>query len=186
MAGRDQPINLKRVALFGVCFGMASGVTFFVAAIALQAYRARPKPWDTGSIECLSSSAVPTYNYNPASKQMKQLGFEFAFVLVNTRSTDYTVPQNLKLFKREKSSEALEDFDVPLDRSFVIPPKERVLVRVRVEYGCGVWDENDRMTERDPQTCFKDAFDGIEGFVGLDYQTRTRLNLRKPVLSSPK
>ena len=82
----------------------------------------------------------------------------------------------------------MDDFSgAKLDHSFIIPAKERALLRVEVERSCSTIDsETRRETERDPQTCFKDAFGSVVGFVGLDSQTRTRLNLLKPVLSTPQ
>ncbi len=127
---------------------------------------------------------LPFYD-PPDSGPWKVHGFEFTFVLENNTNRDYTVPQDLKLFKREEGSEALDDFDAKLAHSFMIPAKERALLRVSVEWSCGETDfDTHRETERDPQTCFKEAFGTLLGFVGLDYQTRIRLNLLKPVLAT--
>lgn len=178
--------SLKRVAVFGTCFGVAAATTVVAAVAVLQWYASR-KPWDAESIKCLSSSASEFYRNIPESgRDLKADGFDFSFVLENTTNRDYTVPQDLKLFEREGSSEALDDFSgAKLDHSLVIPAKERVVLRIEADRSCSTIDtETRRETERDPQTCFKDAFGTAVGFVGLDYQTRTRLNLLKPVLST--
>ena len=177
--------TLKRVALFGACFGVAAALTVIVAVVVRQWYASR-KPWDADSIRCLSSSAHEFYNDPPSSGPWtwKAGGFEFSFVLENTTNRDYTVPQDLQLLEREESSGALDDFvGAKLDHSFLIPAKERALLRVTVERSCSTIDSETRHeTERDPQTCFKDAFGTVVDFVGLDSQTRTRLNLPKPGL----
>jgi len=56
-----------------------------------------------------------------------------------------------------------------------------------LKYSCSNIElETGKETERDPQSCFKDAFGTVAGFIGLDYATRTRLNLLKPTFSTPK
>jgi hypothetical protein len=178
--------RLKKVAVFGACFGVAVALTVVAAVPVWQWYRST-RPWDADSIKCLSSSALQFYTDPLDSRRgWKVDGFEFSFVLENTTNRDYTVPQDLKLLKREEGSEALDHFDAKLDHSIMIPAKERALLRVDVEYSCSTIDSDTRReTERDPQTCFKDAFGTVSGFVGLDRQTRTRLNLLKPVFRPP-
>jgi hypothetical protein len=58
---------------------------------------------------------------------------------------------------------------------------------VSVEYGCSTVEmKTGKQTERDGETCFRDAFGDVAGFVGFDYQTRTRVNLLKPTYAGPK
>lgn len=176
----------KKTILFGLAFGCAFAITAVLAMAVLKWYSARPKPWNAEAITCVSATVVPTYNYNPETRDLKIAGFAFTFALANNTGRDYTVPQNLNLFKRGAGSKALADFTGKLGHSVLIPAAERAEMNIWTEYSCSNFDAAGHESQRDDKTCFNDAFGDVVGFVALDDENKIRLNLSKPSLSSPK
>ena len=174
----------KRALAFGAGFGVASALTLAVIGGCVYWYISRPKGWDSGRIKCVSATAGQTFEFDDAKKTMTANGFQILFVLENTRNADYTLPQTITILARDKKTSALDDFfGAKIDHGYTIPARERAVVRVDKEYSCGITElETGKVTERDPQACFDDAFGAYNGFVGLDYDTRTRLNLMQPTL----
>jgi len=114
---------------------------------------------------------------------MKTTGFQFTFVLENTSNHDYTIPEGLDLFVRQHNLSALEHFDGKLDHAFLIPAKERTQIYLNADLSCTTFHiSTGAETERDDKTCFKDGFGTVDGFVGLDEATKTRINLLMPTL----
>jgi len=118
---------------------------------------------------------------------MKTSGFSLRFALANNTGRDYTVPPNVKLFKRQAGTQALEEFNGRLEHAFLIPAHERAQLTIQSDYSCGVSDmDGKHVSERDEPTCFPDAFGDVSGFVALDESNRVRLDLRKPALVTSK
>lgn len=177
---------LKKAAVFGLAFGCAFAITATSAVVAVKWYSSRPKSWDAKSITCVSATAVTTYHYTPETRDFKIAGFSFKFALANNTSRDYTVPQNVKLLRRDTGSKALADFAGKLDHAVLIPAGERAELTIHTEYSCADIDAAGNETERDESTFFKDALGDAVEFVALDDDNKIRLNLLKPALASPK
>jgi hypothetical protein len=177
---------MKKTAIFGAAFGIAAMLTMFAIFGLLHWYGSRPKPWNAETIRSISTTATQSFTLDEKANSFTGTGFDLAFVVENRTASDYTVPQDLKLFKRNRRSLALEEFNAKLEHPFMIPAKERAEIQAEVEYGCNTLElETGKKTERDAQTCFNDAFGDVAGFVGFDYETRTRLNLLNPELYRP-
>jgi hypothetical protein len=169
--------------------GVAAGVTVALAGVALSiyCYSTRPKSWDTKVISCVSANARAFYEYNPQTRVMRTSGFSLRFALANNTGRDYTVPPNVKLFKRQAGTQALEEFNGRLEHEFLIPAHERAQLTIQADYSCGVSDmDGGHESERDEPTCFHDAFGDVSGFVALDEGNRVRLDLPKPALVTSK
>lgn len=118
---------------------------------------------------------------------MKASGFSLRFALANNTGRDYTVPPNVKLFKRQASTQTLEEFNGKLEHAFLIPAHERAQLTIRADYSCRIADlDGGHETERDEPTCFHDAFGDVSGFVALDEDNKVQLNLTKPTLVTAK
>jgi hypothetical protein len=169
--------------------GVAAGVTVALSGVAFSIYwySSRPKSWDTKAISCVSANAGAVYEYNTETRVMKASGFSLRFALANNTGRDYTVPPNIKLFKRQTGTQALEEFNGKLEHAFLIPAHERAQLTIQADYGCGVSDlDGGHVSERDEPTCFHDAFGEVSGFVALDEDNKVRLNLLKPTLVTSK
>ena len=117
---------------------------------------------------------------------MKMAGFSLRFALANNTGRDYTVPPDVKLFKRQAGTRALEEFNGRLERAFLIPAHERAQLTIQADYSCEVSDTGGHESERDEPTCFHDAFGDVSGFVALDEGSRVRLDLPEPALVTSK
>ncbi|MGC2830706.1 MAG: hypothetical protein WB994_13795 [Candidatus Acidiferrum sp.] len=178
-------IGLKKVAVFGATFGAGAVLTTALVVGMVHWYQSRPEPWHTNTIVGLSATAAQTFNYNPKLREMKPLGFTFSFIVENKSGHDYTVPQDLKLLKRDKKSQALVEFPAKLDHSYIVLAKDRAEIPVGVEYSCSTFDlDTNRESVRDVRTCFDDAIADVDGFVALDYSSKIRIELPKPVLAT--
>ena len=169
--------------------GVAAGVTVALAGIGLSIYwySTRPKSWDSKAILCVSANAGAVYEYNTETRAMKVSGFSLRFAVANNTGRDYTVPQNVKLFKRQAATEALEEFSGKLEHAFSIPAHERAQVTIQTDYSCKVSDlDSGKESERDEPTCFRDALGDVSGFVALDEDNKVRLDLPKPTLVTSK
>jgi hypothetical protein len=169
--------------------GAAAGVTAAPAGVALSIYwySSRPKSWDAKAISCVSANAGAVYEYNTETRVIKRSGFSLRFALANNTSRDYTVPPNVKLFKRQVGTQALEEFNGKLEHAFLIPAHERAQLTIQADYSCRVSDlDGGHENDRDEPTCFQDAFGDVSGFVALDEDNKVQLNLPKPTLVIPK
>jgi hypothetical protein len=176
------PFDWKRPAAIGASFALTA-VAAIVAVVGIfHWYSSRPQSWDARTIKGISTTVSQTFDLDEQRKDFTASGFMLVFVLENTSGRDYTVPENLRLFERSSKTGALEELKAKLDHSFVVPAKEKTEVHASVEYGCSNEDlATGKTTERDGETCFKDAFGNVTDFVGFDDNTHTRLNLPKPV-----
>jgi hypothetical protein len=177
---------LKRIAIFGIAFGCAFGIVAALGLTALRRYSVRPRPWDSKSITCTSAQAVPTYELNPETNTMKLDGFSLSFALANNTGRDYTVPQNIKVYRRDPGSKALADFRGKIEHAVLVPAHDRAELSVQLDYGCSNIDMSGHETERNAETCFHDAFADAVAFVALDEEKKIWVNLTKPTLSAPK
>ena len=118
---------------------------------------------------------------------MKASGFSLRFALTNNTGRDYIVPPNVKLFKRQAGTQALEEFNGKVEHAFLIPAHESAQLTIQADYSCGLSDlDSGHVSERDEPTCFHDAFSDVSGFVALDEDSKVRLNLPKPTLATSK
>ena len=92
----------------------------------------------------------------------------------------------MRLLRRDSNSKALADFAGKLDHAVLIPAGERAELTIDTEYSCATIDAAGHETQRDESTCFNDAFGDTTGFVALDDESKTRLNLPKPALATGK
>ena len=130
----------------------------------------------------MSTTVFETFDFDEKQRSFVGSGFMLTFVIQNTGAKDYTLPQNLRLFKRSDKTGALEEVNMKLDHAFIVPAKDSAQFNASVEYGCSDEDtETGKVTERDGVKCFNDAFGNVTEFVGFDDNTHTRLNLPKPV-----
>jgi hypothetical protein len=169
--------------------GIAAGVTVGLAGVAISIYwySSRPKAWDAKAISCVSANAGAVYEYNPQTRVMKASGFSLRFALANNTARDYTVPADVKLFKRQAGTQALEEFNGKLEHPFLVPAHERAQLTIQADYSCSISDiDGGHESEREEPTCFHDAFGDVSGFVALDEGNRVQLNLPKPTLVVPK
>ena len=177
--------GLKRVTVFGAASGAGAVLAIALVIGMVHWYQSRPEPWHTNAIVGLSATATQTFNYYPESREMKPLGFTFSFIVENKSGRDYTIPKDLKLLKRDKKSEALVEFPAKLDHPYVVLAKDRAEIPVSVEYSCSTFDlDTNRESVRNVRTCFDDALADVAGFVALDYSSKIRIELPKPVLAT--
>ncbi len=176
-------LDLKKTAAFGAAFGVAAVLTL----AALFWVVTRPKGWDTGSVKANSLAVSQTLADVPANsttgepEYFEGAGFSLKIVLENKARTDYTFPEDFKLFSRNDRSSALSEVKITIDHPYVIPAKERAEVDVRMEWSCT--DEETatgKKSERPAQDCFNDVFGHTSGLVGFDYGTHTRIDIPKP------
>ncbi len=174
-------IDWKRPVIFGASFGVAAVASILTAMGLFYWYHSRPRTWDASKIKGVNSTVSQTFALNGPENKFSGTGFNLIFVLENTSGSDYTVPQNLRLFERSRMSGALQEINAKLDRPFVIPAKERAEIRASIEYGCDSAEmKKSKETALDGDDCFKDEFGDVTDFVGFDDDSHTRLNLPKP------
>lgn len=180
----ERVTGVKRVAVFGASFGAGAVLTVALVLGMVHWYQSRPEPWRTNTVVGLSATAAQTFNYNPESREMRPVGFTFSFIMENKSGLDYTVPQDLKLLKHDKKSQALVEFPAKLDHSYVVLAKDRAEIPVGVEYSCSTFDlDTNSESARDVRTCFDDALADVGGFVALDHSSKVRIELPKPILA---
>ena len=174
---------LRKKAVFGAAFGMAAALTLIVAGGFIYWLSHRPKGMDATAIRAMTSSATQTFVEDDAKRDLTPSGFQLIFVLANTTGRDYTLPADVKLFKRDGRTGALSELDGKPRHSFLIPAKDRAEVWIDIEYSCADLNmETGVTTQRDSQTCYNDAVGSVSGFLALDYSNHIRIDLPKPSL----
>jgi len=174
----------------GAAFGVAAVLTLFMGFAPIHWYTSRPKAWNADAIKGISTTVGETFEID--GKNMTGTGFYLSFVVENKLGKDYTLPTNVKFFKRSQKSQALEETTITLDHAYSVPAKERAQIQANMQYGCQNEEiETGKTTERDGRECFQDAFGDVSEFVVFDYESRIRLTLPKPIFyagtaSTPK
>ena len=139
---------------------------------------------NTAAIKAVSASVSQTFNVNDEKKEITPNGFEMYFVVANTTGHDYTLPDDVKLFKRDAKTGALSELSGKLDHAFLIPAKDKAEIRISLDYGCADEDMVTGVTtQRDSQKCYDDAVGSVNGFLALDYNNHMRIELPKPALA---
>ncbi|MGO4516393.1 hypothetical protein AB4Y89_11400 [Terriglobus sp. 2YAB30_2] len=178
-------IEWKKTTIFGATFGIAAAITMFLAGGVISWLSNRPKQLDTTAIKAVDSRATQTFTIDDARREITPSGFTLGFVLANTTGRDLTVPEDVKLFKRDTKTQALSELNGKLDHAFFIPAKDKAEVEIRLEYSCADLDMKTGITtQRDPQICYNDAIGSVSGFLALDYGNHIRIELPKPTLAS--
>ena len=117
-------------------------------------------------------------------KEITPNGFEMYFVVANTTGHDYTLPDDVKLFKRDAKTGALSELNGKLDHAFLIPAKDKAEIRISLDYSCADEDMVTGVTtKRDSRKCYDDAVGSVNGFLALDYNNHMRIELPKPALA---
>jgi hypothetical protein len=177
----------QKVFLRGVGLGFGGAIALAAVALSIHWFSSRPKSWDLKAISCVSAKAGPYSEYDPQTRKLKTLGFSLEFALANNTSRDYTVSQNLKLYKRLAATGALEEFSGKLEHGFLIPARDRAQITIDADYKCGILDlATGDETERDEATCYRDAFGDVIGFVALDEGNKIEISLPKPAPPTTK
>ncbi len=174
--------NWKKIAIFGAAFGAAAGLALSAIGGLVLWLESRPSGMDNSSVKAVTSRASQTFNLSQDQKAMIPTGFELYFVLSNTTRRDYTIPEDAKLFGRDAQTGALSELKGTLDHAF-IPAKDKAEVGLVIEASCGDRDmETGVTTQRDSQTCYRDAVGSDSGFLILDYSNHLRIELPRPTL----
>jgi hypothetical protein len=176
---------LKRSVIFGLAFGAGFAAVGILVLLIANWYGSRPKAWDTKSITCVSSTANQIFS--PSGTGDMVPGFHFKFVLANDSDRDYTLPKDMKLFKRSAEGKALGDigFNTRIAHAVLIPAKERAELDVIVDFGCYIHDAGHETLD-DPEKCFQSFLTDSVGYVALDDVNRIRIDLPKPSWQGPK
>lgn len=178
------PFEWKKAAIFGAAFGIAAAITLLAAAGLIYWLSNRPKGLDPAAIKAVTSSAVETFTLDEGKRELTPSGFDLSFVLANTTGRDYTLPEDVKLFKRDATTGALSELKGKPRRAFFIPAKERAEFEIEIECSCADMDMATGITtQRDSQTCYNDAVGTVSGFLALDYSNNIRIDLPKPALT---
>lgn len=181
----DYRTDWKRPVLWGASFGVSAVLTLFILFLGIQWYTSRPKGWDADAIKGISSTVDESFDLE--DNKMKGNGFRATFIIENKTATDITLPEDLRFYKREVKSQALEEIKLALIHQFVIPAHERAEVTADLEYSCRESDMDTGATrERDGKECFHDAMGDVSEFVAFDNASHIRLNLPKPVFYAGK
>lgn len=140
----------KCPAVIGASFALTAVVVVLALLGGFYWYRFRPQSWDASTIKGITTTAAETFNLDEQKHEFTASGFVLTFVLENTSKSDYTVPENLRLFERSSKSGALEELKAKLDHPFAVPAKEKTEVRATVDYGCSEGDmTTGKTSERD-------------------------------------
>ena len=111
------PLGWKRSAVFGATFGVAAAATLLIVGGIIYWISNRPKGLDGTAIKAVSSRASQTFSVNDEKKEITPSGFELYFVLANTTGRDYTLPEDVKLFKRNAQTGARTELQGKLDHA---------------------------------------------------------------------
>jgi hypothetical protein len=177
------PFEWKKAAVIGVSFGAAAAITLLVVGGFGYWLFNREKGMNSTAIKAVSSTAWQTSDLDATKRTMTPNGFELYFVLANTTSHDYTLPEDVKLFNRDAKTDALTEFYGKPDHAFLIPAKDKAEIRIHADYGCSDENIDTGVTkQRDPQTCYNDNLGEVKGFLALDYKNQIRIELPKPTL----
>jgi hypothetical protein len=181
---REHLTGMKRVVEFRAAFGTGAVLTNALVLDRMHRYQSRPEPWHANTIVGLSATAAQTFTYNPESREMKPVGFTFSFIVENKSGRDYKVPQDVKLLKRDKKSQALVELraNSTTHMLFWRRSARSSLLASNIAVRRSDLDTN-REKVRDVRTCFDDALADVGGFVALDYSSKIRIELPKPVLA---
>ena len=175
------PFDWKKPAVFGAAFGVAAALTLPIVGGFIYWLSNRPNGMDTTSIKAVGSRASQTFTVNDEQKEITPSGFELYFVLANTTGLDYTLPEDVRLFKRDGQTQALSELKGRLDHAFFIPVKEKAEVGIEIDYSCSNLNMVTGVTtQRDPVSCYNDAVGAVSGFLALDYKNHIRIELPKP------
>jgi len=178
------PFEWKRPAAFGAAFGVATAITLLIVGGFIYWLSNRPKGMNTAAIKAVSASVSQTFNVNDEKKEITPNGFEMYFVVANTTGHDYTLPDDVKLFKRDAKTGALSELSGKLDHAFLIPAKDKAEIRISLDYSCADEDMVTGVTtQRDSRKCYDDAVGSVNGFLALDYNNHMRIELPKPALA---
>jgi hypothetical protein len=181
----DWRTDWKRSVLWGASFGIAAALTLSISLAVIYWCTSRPKAWNVNAIKGISSTADEYFDLD--NNKFKGGGFRAVFVIENTTSADITLPQDLRFYKREMKSQALEEIKLTLIHQFVIPARERAEITAHMEYSCSESDlDTGVTTEREGKQCFQDAIGDVSEFVAFDNTSHIRLNLPKPVFYAGK
>jgi|SRR5208283_438597 len=131
------PFDWKKPAVFGAAFGIAAAITLLIVGGFVYWLSNRTKGLDTTAIKAVSSRVSQTFTVNDEKKEITPSGFELYFVLANTTGQDYTLSEDVKLFKRDAQTEALSELKGKLDHAFLIPAKDKAEIGIGIEYSCG-------------------------------------------------
>jgi hypothetical protein len=160
----------------------AGGVTLAlcIAAACVLWYASRPKPpepWDTSAIRISAIKAVPLDKLNANLKQTDS-GIDFTFDAANTTGLDLTLPKDTTVMQETKSSHALHDSFLKLDRDYFIPAHHAVTISLGNAELCA--------PNFDPRGCFHAYFEEDQEIVLFDHQNRREIHITMPALTIPE
>lgn len=178
------PFEWKKTAVFGAAFGIAVSITLLLIGGFIYWLSNRPKGLDTTAIKVVSSRASQTFYLDADKNVIAPHGFELYFVLANTTAHDYTLPEDVKLFKRDTKTEALTELSGKPDHAFLIPSKDKAEIGISIEDACSDLNMDTGVTtQQDSQRCYNEAVGALNGFLVLDYKNHIRIELPKPTLN---
>jgi hypothetical protein len=160
----------------------AGGVTLAlcIAAACIVWYASRPKPlkpWNTSAVRIGATKAVSLDRLDENLKQTGT-GISFTFDAENTTGLDLTLPQDSSVMQETKSSHALHDSFLKLDRDYFIPAHHAITISLGSSNLCA--------PNFDPRGCFHGHFEDDQAIVLFDHQNRHELHIPMPALTVPE
>jgi hypothetical protein len=161
---------------------VAGGITLAlcIAAACVLWYASRPKPpkpWDTSAVRISATKAVPLDKLNENLKQTGT-GIVFTFDAENTTGLDLTLPKDTTVTQETKSSHALHDSFLKLDRNYFIPAHHAVTISLGNSELCA--------PNFDPRGCFHAYFEDDQEIVLFDHANRHEIHITMPAFTIPE
>jgi hypothetical protein len=136
-----------------------------------------PKPWNTTALRIGNTEAVPLDKMDANLKEVGS-GIMFTFDAANTTEIDLTLPQDSTVMQETKSSHALHDSLLKLDRDYFIPARHTVTISLGRSDLCAA--------HFDPRGCFHAYFENDQEIVLFDNPNRFEVHIPMPALTVPK